>query len=226
MKQLKNEKMWLVGLVASALFLTACGGGGLQPSSFAGSSAVRGDSASELPAPQIDLQKIEQDAAAAESALIEAEAAIAEILDENGEVRLNFFSGNQSSSQFDFGAAGIFSKALEPLLNKIAEAVEKGLGGYKEGRLKLIEAIAKLDSSNPAHALLLQQLMEQMEKFDVIESSLQTVLRGVSSKINLVVDRLDLLISGWNPIVGLLLAGEIRDVKEVIRKFSERIGTL
>lgn len=219
----------LVCLLGIGTSLAACSNGlqskGVSLASNPGQDTLGGGGTPTQPEDiQIDTKAVEEAAADAEQALVEAEAAISDLLDANGNIKI--FSLGASSAEAEVEAQFIADK-LEEVLGRVLEKLQIVPQTFDKARSKLTDAMSKLDPTNPAHQAAIDKIMMLMEKLDQLQARVRTVTAMVADKIDFVMDKVDALLArlGSNPLTAILLF-EVERVKMVIENFKQSLLTL
>ena len=215
---MKVKQLIQQGLVLSlAIGLTACGQGLTGATSSASRGQVLGGDATD-----IQMDKIEADALAAEQALSEAQAALDNII-KDGQI-------NVSNAQFETESLTGLAEKLEEALNKLYDKITLPMAKAKEvinkARLQIAAALAKLDPANPLHQPMIVKLQEVMAKLDMVESRLGEVYRLLAAKIDLIISKIDMLIARLdtgNPLL-LIPLMEMQEIRDVIVAFRDRLA--
>ena len=117
-----------------------------------------------------EMSKAEQANQAALSAITDANNALKDITDANGNINVGLFS--KSSASADVTSQGLLTGIIEKLRPKFEQLFSKVTAvkaKFTEARALLAAAMAKLDQSNPAHAVMIQEIMGQLAKIDAME---------------------------------------------------------
>lgn len=220
----------LIGVAVLGATLTACSGG-LQSKPNSLSSGLNDGGSlggidntlpGTVPNIEIDTKAAEEAAADAEQSLAEAEAAISELLDKNGNLKI--FSTSSTSSEVE---AQFIADRLEEVLGRVVEKLQIVPRTFDVARGKLASTLAKLDPNNPLHQKAIDKIMMLMEKLDEVQARVRTVTAMVADKIDFVTQKVDELLArlGTNPLT-LILVFEVERVKAVIVDFKAAIKAL
>ena len=215
-----NQFNKAVGTMMALMMVTTIGCGQKMQSSSPSNKAQAtgaGSSTEEVAAVIAKAQKANDEAVAA---IGDAQAALATIQDENGNINVSLFQSNSQVS-----SSGLLTPVIERLrgpfdtvLAKVALVKSK----FTEARQMLMTALAKLDDKDPAQALMINEIMKQMAAIDKMESTFRSSMLQLGNKLDLAVASLEKLISGvtsflpgWGWVVNLgldfLVMGDIRD---------------
>ncbi|MCB0411836.1 MAG: hypothetical protein KDD22_04880 [Bdellovibrionales bacterium] len=169
----------------------------------------------------VQMEKVVTDATEdAELAIQEAQAALDQILDENGNVKI-------LSDSVDVGQAHaqlFVSGKLEEALGKVKLLLDGIPKAFEVARNKLADAIAKLDANNPAHQALLSQAMLLMSKIDQMEAHVKSLKAVLVKKLNVVIKQLNQVIKKMQSnIAGAILSIELSDIRDVLVRFRNSI---
>lgn len=177
------------------------------------------------------LNKAEEASKEAQKAMAEAEVVLAEIMDENGNVRINLFASTSVDSQTR--TVGLLSPLLDKLngvFDRVFEKVDFVKTQFANARMLLIQAMAKLDPNNAAHLSAIQAIKDQLNKIDGLERAFASSMHGLASKLDLATSALDKLINlgtsfipvpGLGAVAGILidlfLTGEVKDYISTVK---------
>jgi hypothetical protein len=176
------------------------------------------------------MMKAEQAAKDAQSALNEANAAIAEITDDSGNINVGLFRSSSTNN-----------KLLSPLTDKLRAVFDKVYAkvllvktNFTKARTALNDALAKVDQSNPANAALVATIMANLAKLDQLEAQFSTTMHSLASKLDLAIAGLQGIIGGvitaipgWGSIIGLALDYFVMgDVKAFILELKAKLMAL
>ncbi len=213
-----NKQLWRnISVVVVAFGLTACGDGMIGAGTLSSGNGGLGG----VTEPKVDLAGIERETAAAEIALVEAEAALDSAL-KSGRIAS---TGEGVSVQSLTGLPERLKEALDKVYDKVTIPVAKAKEMIAKARMQLAVAMAKLDPKNPAHAEMIAKLTEALAKLDGVESRLTGVYKALASKIDVVLAGVDQLIAkvSGNPLLFLIVM-ELQEVRQVIVDFQERLA--
>ncbi len=184
------------------------------------------------------LAKAELAAKEANLAIEEANAIIAQITDENGNINVGLFrkpSGAQA--QQAVGAMGL----LDPLTNQLRAVFDKLFAKvlvvkqqFGKARQALNDALAKIDQTNPANAAMVAEIMAQLAKIDQLEAQFSTQMHSLASKLDLAISGLDGILKGvitflpgWGSLIGLALDMLVMgDIKALILELKAKLMAL
>jgi hypothetical protein len=184
----------ITGSMVVFLMVTAIGCGQNMKSSTPSNdkAAAAGSSTEEIAAVIAKAQKANEEA---KSAISEAEAALATIQDENGNIKVGLFQSGGS----EVNSTGLLTPIIDKLrgpfdtvLAKVALVKSK----FAEARQLLMASLAKLDDKDPAQAALINEVMKQMAAIDKMEVTFRTSMIALAGKLDLAVSGLEKIISG------------------------------
>lgn len=208
------------GLVLSlAIGLTACGQGLTGASTGTGGASLGGGTVAD-----IQFDKIEADAAAAELALNEAQAALDNVIKDG---RINISGTSESLEAMSLtGIAEKLEKVLNQLYDKITLPVQKAKDVINKARAQIVAALAKLDPANPLHQSMIAKLQEMMARLDGVEARMGGVYDLLATKVDLLIAAVDKLIDRLdtgNPLL-LIPMMELQEVRDVIVDFRDKLA--
>lgn len=167
----------------------------------------------------------------AQLAIIEANEILKEIQDENGNIKINLFTKSSTSEvQAKFLLNGVIAK-LQEVFDRVFEKVATVKAQFNQARQTLADALAKLDTSNPAQAAMIAQLQAELSKLDALETRFSTSMHSLATKLDLAVLALDKVITGatsfipgWGSLVGLAIDYFLMsDVKALIMELKTKL---
>lgn len=177
--------------------------------------------------------KAEQAAKEASAAIDEANKAINEITDDNGNINVGLFKKP---------ASGASTKSLlSPLTDKLREVFDKVYARvlvvkqtFGKARQALNDALAKIDQSNPVNSAQIAMIMANLAKLDQLEAQFSNSMHTLASKLDLAIAGLDSIISGvttfipgWGSLIGMALDMLIMgDVKGFILELKAKLMAL
>lgn len=144
-----------------------------------------------------EMSKAEQANQAALSAITDANNALKDITDANGNINVGLFS--KSSASADVTSQGLLTGIIEKLRPKFEQLFSKVTAvkaKFTEARALLAAAMAKLDQSNPAHAIMIQEIMGQLAKIDAMERTFSASMQQLAGKLDLAIVGLERIVSG------------------------------
>lgn len=210
-------------VVLSAFLLMGCSGEMLGSRGSAGSMSDQ-DLNKELNL-DIDFQKMDAEVASAETAMIEAEETLNELLDENGNLKVNLFSSNSVVTPQGFTPISTY---LDKAFNKVIEAIQRVTGITDQARAKITDVMAKLDPSNPLHAPMIERLNQVLAKFDETVGRLDGILAMVIAKVDMISEKIDAYkakLDMTNPLHLIALVA-INEVTSSIDTFRNNLASL
>lgn len=187
MRNINFLKITAIGLFAAGLI--GCGGQGFKSVGSSGNVTAT-DITNEI-------NKAEQANQAAMLALADANAALKDLTDANGNINVGLFSGGTQSATVQ--GKGILSGVVDKLRLKFDALflkVEAVKAKFTQARQALMTAIAKLDHNIPEQAAMIQQIMAQMARIDAMERQFSASMHLLAGKLDLLVVALDKIISG------------------------------
>lgn len=235
-----TNKLYLRCLSALVLvaLTVACGQPMQNSAAPLGKVQDDGDGGTNNQTPDLQFEKIEAETAAAEAAVRQAEAEVSQIL-KGGKIVLPGESSNEDDGWDDqVGGEGVVSAKslfgladrLEEFLNKIYDKlmlpVQKARDVIAQARAKLVDALAKLDPSNPLYQKLIEKINELTARLDSIEGRFSGVYQLLASKVDFIIDRVDDLIDkldSGNPLLWIPLM-ELKDIRDVLVDFRDRLA--
>lgn len=193
---------WLLAVMAFASI--GCGKGMNSNEESMSSKAVNeGSGIVEPVAPtpvSIDqeMAKAEDARVAAQKAIDEANAALKTITDSKGNINLDLFKKQTKAAGVTTTASPIpgLTEKLRGIFDNVFAKVTTMRTKFNDARKNLADALAKLDSNDPAQALLKEKILTEMAKIDSTEASFINSIKGLASKLDLAVNGLDKLVSG------------------------------
>jgi hypothetical protein len=120
----------------------------------------------------------------------------------------------------------IIDKAIAKVLDKIYEKLQQSPQLFDGLRAKLAEKIGQLDTSNPLHQSAIAALMVAMEKIDALEAHFKGLLGRLAGGMDIVVNRLEVLVGAVPFPASILVAIEWADVKRVLQDFQNKLENL
>lgn len=178
--------------------------------------------------------KAEQAAKDAQAAIDEANALIAEITDENGNINIGLFKKPAAN-------AVTTQALLDPIANKLRSVFDKIFAKallvkqqFTNARTALNDALAKIDQTNPANAAQIALITAQLAALDKLEAQYSASMRTLASRLDLAVAGLDAIIKGvttfipgWGSIVGMALDFLVMgDLKALILELKTKLMAL
>lgn len=187
----RNQMTRTALMITVALTMSACGQGFKTTASNvdATTAATATDISNEL-------AKAEAANKSAQEAILEANAALATIMDSSGNINLNLFSSSSTSTVQGKGLlSGVLTK-LSSVFDKVFERMALVKTKFAEARALLTTAMAKLDANDPTQALLIAEITSKMGAIDKMELTFTTAVHSLASKLDLASAALDKLVSG------------------------------
>lgn len=232
-----NRANQLCSLSLAAVFAVSsigCGQG-FKTSSANQSKATETGGLSVTPDISASLKKAEEAAASAQTAMVDANNALKEIQDENGNINLGLFIRPQTSSKVEV------QSLLSPVIDKLKAVFDTVFAKvalvkqkFADARRLLADAMAKLDLNDPAQAKIADEIKKQLANIDALEAKFTDAMRMLASKLDLAMVGLDKIITGvtssipgWGSIVGLAIDYLfMSDVKALIQDLKARLLAL
>ena len=202
-------------IILASTALIGCG----RPDQFGGEAGDEFTSASQsLDAePGIGQKQLDVSAAvtkaigatrSVENAIYEAQGAISEISDDNGNIALNvfktFFSAPVTVKRG--GLLSPFTNRLQTAFDGLFKKAAAVKANITAARLALTVANAQLDLTDPAQAVIATQIIAQMAALDAMETSLKAGMTALAGKVDQAQTGLTKLVSlgtSFIPIPGL-----------------------
>ena len=229
-----NMNIWLSGFLATVMVVgtVGCGQGFQTGSSQATDVLEKENTPVNVDQEIANAQKASADA---QSAITEAQAVIQEITDSKGNINLNLFK-KASKAETTTAASpltGLTSK-LRGVFDKVFDKVAVVRVNYDNARKNLADALAKLDRNDPVQAEMVNRILSEMAKIDVLEKQFLASIKGLASKLDLAITGLDKLVSGitsfipgFGWVVNYLLDWlVIDDVKTLILELKYKLMNL
>ncbi|MGE0529070.1 MAG: hypothetical protein AB7G93_03165 [Bdellovibrionales bacterium] len=171
------------------------------------------------------LAKAEEAKLLAEKAIDEAHAAVSEITDENGNIKVGLFSsgsGSSSTTRSKLFFNGLIEK-LRSVFDTVFARAEEVKEHFELARDKLEEAMDLLDKNDPEQAERIEQIKDKLAYIDELELEFSESMHKLSDKLGVAVSGLEKIISGvtsfipgWGWLVNLaldyLVMNEVKDL--------------
>lgn len=163
------------------------------------------------------MTKAQKASDAARKAFADANLALADIMDDSGNVHLSLFSSSGANAQAK--ASGITGPLIDKL-NKVfdqlfakTDLVKQNLA---QARQLLDDALAKLSAAVPAQAAQIDVIRKQLRQLDLLEQDFSMAMHLLAGKLDLATNSLDKLIQQGTsliPVPGLgMVAGVLIDM--------------
>lgn len=227
---MKSMKLAIgLSFAAMTIGLTGCGQGFKAQSSLSGSS-----NKSESVNIDAQLQKAEEASVQAQQAMSEADQALAQITDSQGNINLGLFTKSSTSDvKSQFVLNGLMTK-LTQVFDQVFSRVEAVKAKFELARQSLMDALLKLDGTNPAQAAMVAEIRAKLASIDMMESQFRNGIHLLAGKLDLAMTGLDRLVSGatsfvpgWGWVVGLALDYFVmNDVKTLVTELKARLLAL
>lgn len=229
---MKAKSIQLIGAVAVAFSLVACGQG-MDSKSYMTSGNLGGgengsldtrDEGNYAPVP-FDAQKLAADVEAESHNMVDQTEAAAE----EAEAYLNRIKLGGGNLEIESPGASqqlILDKAIAKVLDRIYQKLQQSPQLFAALRAKVADSIARLDSSNPLHQAAIAALMVAIEKMDPLEAAFQSLLGQLSGAMDVVISRLEVLVGAVPFPASILVAIEWADVKRVLQDFQNKLENL
>ncbi|NQZ01749.1 MAG: hypothetical protein HRT45_13895 [Bdellovibrionales bacterium] len=230
-----SKTIQAIAIVVVSMGLVACGQGmtskGLTAASKAGGTNNgqgadnNNDSAAYAPVP-FDVQKVSAEVQADSDDAVEQ----ANVAAEEAERYLNKIKlgGGRIEIQGEGGASRqlIIDKAIAKVLDKIYEKLQQSPQVFDTLRGKLADKISQLDTANPLHQSAIAALMTVMSRIDGLEARYKQLLGRLAGGMDVVINRLEVLVGAVPFPASLLVAIEWADVKRVLQDFQNKLQNL
>ncbi len=180
------------------------------------------------------MAKAERAAKEAQLAIDEANALIAEITDDNGNINVGLFKKASSTTITTQALLDPVTTKLRAVFDKVYQKALLVKTQFAKTRQALTDALAKIDQANPANAAQVALIMAQIAALDKIEAQYSTSMHQLASKLDLATAGLDAIIKGvttfipgWGSIVGMALDFLIMgDLKTLIAELKTKLMAL
>lgn len=187
-----------LALIIATIALTTVGcSNGYQGSGMAVNGAAGSNDAASVNS--VDMQKIQSDVNDAQDSMQQAQDMLAQITNADGSIKIDIFTSSSTDFQTQFITDGLADK-LGAIFDKIVAKVTSVKQVFSDARAKLTAASSQLDPSNPADQAQLAQITIMMSQLDSAENTFDTSLHMLASKIDLINNGFDALVSGANSI--------------------------
>ncbi len=219
---------WLSGSILAVIAAGSIGCGQTMRPYTHGDDSVIGSDVTD------SLAKAELAAKDAQIAIEEANAIIAQITDENGNINIGLFKKAAANEVVAQGLLDPLVNQLRGVFDKLFAKVQLVKDQFAKARQALKDALAKLDQSNPANAAMVANIMAQLAKIDLLEAQFSTQMHSLASKLDLAVAGLDGIIKGaitfipgWGSIIGLAIDMLVMgDIKALIMELKAKLMAL
>lgn len=215
-----NGMTWITRGVLGILAVSAigCGQGFKSGSSSSGSSvgAKSVDVSDQLAA----ADKAAKDA---QVAMAEAQDAIAQITDSNGNVNVSLFTKTSGAEVQTSGLLAPLIAKIKPLFTTVISKVVAVKSKFDSARLALADALGKLNANDPAQASLIATINAQMAVIDKAELAFTDTVHKLAGKLDLAIVGLDKIVSGVTSFIpgfgwladmalDMLVMGDVKDL--------------
>jgi len=178
--------------------------------------------------------KAEQAAKEAQLAMDEANALIAEITDDNGNINVGLFKKASNNTVTTQALLDPITNKLRAVFDKIYDKALLVKTQFAKARQALNDALAKIDQTNPANSAQIALITAQLAALDKLEAQYSTSMRSLASKLDLAVAGLDAIIKGvttfipgWGSLVGMALDFLVMgDLKNLILELKTKLMAL
>lgn len=220
---------WLCGSIIAVIAAGSIGcGQTLKPFNYNGDDLAIGNDVND------SLTKAELAAKDAQAAMDEANALIAQITDDNGNINIGLFKKPAANNVTTQGLADPIINQLRQVFDKVFAKVQLVKDQFAKARQALNDALAKLDQTNPANQAMIANIMAQLAKIDQLEAQFSAQMHSLASKLDLAVAGLDGIIKGaitfipgWGSIIGLALDMIVMgDIKAFIMEIKAKLMAL
>lgn len=220
---------WLSGTIIAVIAAGSIGcGQTLKPFGYQGKDSALGGDVTD------SLTKAEMAAKDAQMAMDEANALIAQITDENGNINIGLFKKPGANAVTTQGLLDPLTNQLRAVFDKVFAKVQLVKSQFALARQGLNDALAKIDQTNPANAAMVANIMAQLAKIDALEAQFSTQMHSLASKLDLAVAGLDAIIKGattfipgFGSIIGLAIDMFVMgDIKALILELKTKLMAL
>ena len=220
-----GHKKILVIALATFMSFTSIGCG----NSF--KSIGQGDAALKLSAVAAQVEKAQKASLDAQRAIQEANAAISEIMDSNGQIRMSLFSTTADVARTR--TAGIIAPLLarlNPVFDRLFARITSVKVQFATARASLMEALNTLNAADPSQIVRIEEIKAELAKIDALEMSFRQQMHQLGGRLDLAVTGLERLINlgtSFIPVPGagavagilidLLVTSDVRDMVAAVR---------
>lgn len=178
-----------------------------------------------------EMTKAELAAQDAQGAIDQANAALAEVTDDNGTINVGLFKSTGTSNK---GLAAPIVEKLTALFDKVFAKAGLVKDAFAKARQALNDALAKIDQSNPANQAQVALIMANLAKIDQLEAKFSEAMHTLASKLDLAVSGLDGILSGlttwlpgWGSLIGMVLDMVfMQDIRDFILELKAKLMAL
>lgn len=227
-------KLTAVIAIAMAMSTVGCGSG-FQAGGAGNGGQDLGAKTSTPVSVEEEMAKAEQASVDAQDAIAEAQALIKQITDDKGNINLNLFK-KSAKSETATAASPIpgLTEKLRTVFDKVFGKVTDVRTKFNDARKNLADALAKLDRNDPVQAEMINKILGELAKVDVMEQQFLSQIKSLASKLDLAITGLDKLVGGiTNFIPGFGWVAKylldwlvIDDVKMLIMELKYRLMNL
>jgi hypothetical protein len=223
-----------LAVVVFTILSSGCGQGfKTSPVTKAASADAAGLSLS--PDVSDSMRKAEEASVSAQLAMSEANRALLEVQDQNGNINLGLFIRSQAAFKTEA------QSTLSPVLDKLRSVFDTVFAKaslvkqkFNEARQSLAEALSKLDLNDPGQARIADAIKKQSANIDALEVKFTQSMRMLASKLDLAMTGLDQIMAGavssvpgWGAIIGLAIDYLLMDdVRVFIQDLKARLLAL
>ncbi len=180
------------------------------------------------------MAKAERAAKDAQAAIDEANALIANITDDNGNINVGLFKKAAANGATTQALLDPISNQLRAAFDKIYAKVLLVKTQFGKARQALNDALAKIDQANPANSAQVALIMAQLAALDKLEAQFSTSMHSLASKLDLATAGLDAIIKGvttfipgFGSIIGMALDFLVMgDLKTLIAELKTKLMAL
>ncbi len=217
---------WITRSMVAVMAISAIGcGQGFKTGNKSASNGVQAVDVSD------QLAKAQAAAKAAEVAMTEADAAVAQMTDKNGNINVSLFTKSSTNSVQTQGLLAPLLAKLQPIFDKVLSKVTVVEAQFTTARGLLADALGKLNPNDPVQAQLIQKIKDQMAQIDLMEQKFKDGIHMLASKLTLVIVGLDNIVNkvtafipgfGWLASLALDML-VMQDVKDIILAFQQKL---
>lgn len=149
---------------------------------------------------------------AAQKAMLDANSALSDIMDDQGNIKLNVFSRSAQTNAASGGLMGPLLEKLNTVFNSLFEKVAVVKEQFALARTLLNSAISKLNPSNPLQAAQIAQIRMQLSNIDLLEQQFSNSLHLLAGKLDLATNALDKLIQAGTSLIPIPGLGSVAGV--------------
>jgi hypothetical protein len=170
----------------------------------------------------------------AQKAMADANTALADIMDDKGNIKLGLFSTTSSDSQTR--TAGLLAPIIDKLnavFDKLFAKVDLVKQQFAMARAALNDALSKLSAADPAQAAQIDQIKQELASIDTLEQQFSNQMHSLASKLDLASSAIDKLLQtatsaipvpGLGTIAGVLVDMFLMsDVKNLIASIKAKL---